>query len=301
MNQENNKILEEKDRIIFNLKIQSVIDENNSENEQIKEKFKDKQITLGNNELIPGSNLDEVFINHDLSESKTIDTQLTFESDFQIFDKFFPKGTYNFSFKITDIFNHSTREKIEISSSKESQNDKQRIKELEANKEELIARIQKLELEKQMSEQIFKSKAEEMSKNAAAKVEELKEEIKNKAKEELDFKTKYAIQKLIDDLLSPLNNLYVAVEAGANATDPNVSAYVKGFQMLTTQLFNTLESHGISVIQPNIGDVFNPEFHQVHEIVDDATYNKDQVVKLISRGYKLHDRVLKPAIVIVAK
>lgn len=292
-NEVNNKIIEMKDRINFDIKIKKEEDDNII-------KITDKTITLGKEEIAPG--IDENIVGWDLSESNLIELSINFSDETTLFNEVvLEPGSYDFSFKVRDIIKFESREKIEMSKMKESHNDKQKIKELEEVINTLNAKVSKLETEKQLSEQVFKAKADEMAKNAASKVEVLKEEIKNKAKEEVDYKTKFAIQKLVDDLLSPLNNLYVAVEAGANSSDANVSGYVKGFQMLTSQIFNTLESHGIVVIQPNVGEIFNPTFHQAQEIVDDASFNKDQIVKLISRGYRLHDRVIRPAIVLVAK
>ncbi len=292
MNEKHNKIIEEKDVLSFDLKIKKSDDENVI-------KITNKKITLGNNEILP--KLDKEIIGIDLSESKIFEINFSTSEELKVFEETIQPGEYTFSFKVHDILKHASREKIDMSSMKESHDDKKKIKELEQQKENLLSKIEKLEAEKQLAEQIFKTKAEEMAKNAASKVEILKEEIKNKAKEDIDYKTKFAIQKLVEDLLSPINNLYVAVEAGSNATDPNVAAYVKGFKMLTSQIFNTLESHGITVIEPKVGETFNPELHHVQELVEDATFKKDQITKLIARGYKLHDRVLKPAIVIVAK
>lgn len=295
MNEKNNKIIEKKDILTFDLKIKKL----DQENQEKIIKFKNKTITLGKEEVLPG--IDENIVGIDLSEDKIFEFNFEINKETNIFEEKIESGSYVFSFKVRDIIKHNSREKIDMSKIKSEQNDKQKIKELEEIKENLLSKIEKLELEKQLAEQVFKAKAEEMAKNAATKVEILKEEIKNKAKEDVDYKTKFATQKLVDDLLSPLNNLYVAVEAGAKANDPNVAAYVKGFKMLTSQIFNTLEMNGVSIIEPKEGDEFNPEIHHAQEVVEDQRFKKDQITKLISRGYKLHDRVLKPAIVIVVK
>ncbi len=288
----NNKIIKEKDRIVFDLKIKK-------DDDSYHQKFINKTITLGKEEIFPG--FDENIIGIDLSEDNKFEFELSINEPKVVFDETLEPGIYSFGFRIHNKEDSETREKLDMKSMKDSYNDKQKIRELEEINKNLNSKIEKLEAEKQLSEQIFKAKAEELAKSAANKVEILKEEIKNKAKEDVEYKTKFAIQKLIDDLLSPLNNLYVAVEAGSKMSDPNVSAYVKGFQMLTSQIFNTLESHGIKVIEPQIGEIYNPEIHQAQEVVEDPTFQKDRIVKLISRGYKLHDRVLRPAIVIVSK
>lgn len=293
MSEKNKWLIESKDIMTFDLKI--IEDKEDGK----KFKFDNKTITLGNDELY--SSLDENIIGNDLTQDKHFSFDIKLEEEKKIFDTTLNPGDYTFAFKVTKLQKHDSKEQLDVNKIKDTHNDKKRIKELEEDRENLLSKIQKLESEKQLSEQIFKAKAEEMAKNAATKVEILKEEIKNKAKEDVDYKTKYAIQKLVEDLLSPLNNLYVAVETGAKSNDAAVSAYVKGFQMLISQILNTLEAHGVYAIDPKEGDLFNPEFHHAQEVLEDVTFKKDQIIKVISRGYKLQDRVLKPAIVIVAK
>lgn len=291
--------LEEKDRIIFDLKIKKEGDSNDNII-----KLENKTITLGNNEITNG--VDENIIGLEISkEDHIFELKMIFSEKTFIFDELeFEANTYNFSFKVKSIEKFNSREKIDFISkrdAKEEKSEKNKIRQLEETNQMLNEKIKKLEEEKILSEKIFKAKVDEISKNATVKVEELKEEIKNKAKEEINHKTRFAIQKLLDDILGPLNNLFVAVKAGSASTDPNVAGYVKGFEMLTTQIFGTLESHGLKVIEPKLGERFNPELHQVHEVVEDSTKEKDTIVKIVSRGYKLHERVIKPSIVNVIK
>lgn len=290
----NNKFLiEPKDMITFDLKIL------NKDNSDIKFKFKDKTITLGKEEIMEG--LDESIIGNNLSTSKVFEIELNIKNDVKIFNENILSGLYVFGFKVHKIHKHSSREQLDMDDLSNMHDENKKIENLETKIENLTSKIEKLEAEKQLSEQLFKAKAEELAKNAVSKVEILKEEIKNKAKEEVEYKSKFAIQKLIEELLSPLNNLYSAVKAGSNVNDPNVAAYVKGFEMLTNQIFSTLETFGIKIIEPKSGDIFNPEQHQIHELILDESFKKDQIIKLISRGYSLHERVIRPAIVIVAK
>lgn len=294
MSEKNNWIIEDKDVLTFDIKVK----EQKEQDGRIF-KLKNRTVTIGKDEILPG--LDKVIIGTDLSEDKFFEIDVKIDEESHLLNEIIHPGMYILSFRVIKLQKHNSREHLDVNNLKEDHDLKKKIKELEEIKNKLTSKVERLEVEKQLSEQIFKTKAEEMAKNAATKVEILKEEIKNKAKEEIEYKTKFAVQKLVDDLLSPLNNLYVAVEAGAKVGDPGVSAYVKGFQMLTSQIFNTLEAHGIYSIDPKVGDVFNPEFHHAQEVVQDLQFSKDQIVKVISRGYRLHERILKPAIVIVAK
>ncbi|MBD5422956.1 MAG: nucleotide exchange factor GrpE [Mycoplasma sp.] len=294
MNNSNKWIIEENDILNFDLKIKKKDDL--SDNVL---KIKNKTITIGKEEIMPG--IDNSLIGMDLSVEKTFEIKTKLSDSTRIFENLIDEGEYIFSFRCLNLQKDSTKEILETSTNKEVRDDKEKISQLEQEKEKLLSKIEKLEIEKELNEKIFKTKAEEMAKNAAEKVEKLKEEIKEKAKEEIQHKAKFSTQKLLEELLNPINNLYIAIESGSNVDNPSVSAYVKGFQMIINQIFSTLESNGINIIEPKIGDEFNPEVHYAQELIEDSTQGKDKIVKVISRGYKLHDRVIKPAIVVVSK
>lgn len=293
MKEKNNKIIEIKDVINFDCKIKKIDDPTKEY------KFKDKTITLGENEIL--EDFDKNIIGVDLSESKVFSFEIEIPNKVNIFDQEIEEGSYIFGFKINKLQKFESREEIDMSSLKKVHDDKQEIEKLKEINNNLSEKIAKLELEKQLSEQTFKTKIDEMSKSATSKVEKIREEIKLKAKEDVEHKTKFALQKLMEDLLNPLNNLSSVVNSGAKSNDANVAAYVKGFQMLTNQIFNILETYGISIIEPKEGEEFNAEIHHIQELEENSNFKKDQIIKIVSKGYKLHERVLKPAIVIVAK
>lgn len=164
----------------------------------------------------------------------------------------------------------------------------------------LSEKINKLEEQLKQNLVDFKLKQEQISSKAQEEVLRIKNEIKEKAKQEISENQKYLTQKLIEELLTPLNNLYSTVEFGSNQNNPIISGYVKGFNLVVNQIFSVLERNGVSIIQPNIGDEFNPEFHQAHEVEKSYTFEKDKIIRVISRGYSLNERVIKPALVVVS-
>lgn len=115
---------------------------------------------------------------------------------------------------------------------------------------------------------------------------------------EADFEArqKYRIQSFAFDILPAIDNLERAIAAAKD----NDSAMVKGFAMAYGQLMNALGKEGVEVIDPQ-DEVFDPNFHQglSTEKVDDVQPNI--VLQVFQKGYKLKDRILRPALVKVSE
>lgn len=293
MNNTDNKwIIELNDILNFNLIIERVEDRKKFKKENI-------TITLGKEEIL--ADFDQKLIGIDLSVDKLFKININLDKKTSILDRNIEKGEYELIFDVINLQKSSTKEILETATNEEERKEKQEIKSLEKEIEKLQEKIVKLEQEKELSMAAYKIKAEEMAKTAAEKVEKLKDEIKEKAKEDIEHKSKFATQKLLEEILNPINNLYLAVNSGSNSDNPTINAYVKGFQMLVDQIFAILENNAVNIIEPKEKDIFNPELHFAQEIIEEEGYQKDEIVKVISRGYKLHERIIKPAIVIVAK
>jgi molecular chaperone GrpE len=114
---------------------------------------------------------------------------------------------------------------------------------------------------------------------------------------------KYAISKFARDVLSVGDNLQraiAAVPAGAADEDPALKALVEGVSMTERDFLNVLERNGIKRIDPS-GEPFNPHQHQAMTEVESAEVAPGTVVQVFQPGYILEDRVLRPAMVVIAK
>jgi molecular chaperone GrpE len=122
-----------------------------------------------------------------------------------------------------------------------------------------------------------------------------------KEKEEM---AKYAITDFSRALLGVADNLRRALESGTDAPDSSkdsvkVSGVLTGVEMTEKELGNVFEKYGIRRITPK-GEKFDPYIHQaVVEI--ESSQEEGTVVEVLQAGYLLHDRVLRPAMVTVAK
>ena len=112
---------------------------------------------------------------------------------------------------------------------------------------------------------------------------------------------KYSAQNLAEKLIPSFEMFSMVIEMADNLP-PEVSAYVQGFDMVYRQMVQALESEGVSEIPCKVGDTFDHNLHsamETQEVEDEALVNK--VVKVVRKGYKIYDRLIKPVTVIVGK
>lgn len=112
---------------------------------------------------------------------------------------------------------------------------------------------------------------------------------------------KYASQNLAEQLIPSFEMFSMVIESVDNLP-PEVAPYVQGFSMIYRQMVQALESEGVSEIAVKVGDKYDYKIHSAMETIeveDEALV--DTITKVIRKGYKIHDRLIKPATVIVGK
>ena len=110
---------------------------------------------------------------------------------------------------------------------------------------------------------------------------------------------KYRSQSLASYLLDVADNLERALATPAESED--AKAIHKGIEMVYKQFQQAFEKEGISVIDP-LNQAFDPNFHQAVSMMPAGEGQEaDTVINVLQKGYMLQDRVLRPAMVIVAQ
>lgn len=110
---------------------------------------------------------------------------------------------------------------------------------------------------------------------------------------------KYRSQSLAIHLLDVADNLERALASPAESDD--AKAIHKGIEMVYNQFKQAFEKEGISVIDP-LNEAFDPNFHQAVSMMPAGEGQEaDTVINVLQKGYMLQDRVLRPAMVIVAQ
>ena len=107
---------------------------------------------------------------------------------------------------------------------------------------------------------------------------------------------RFANERLLGELLP----LFDSMEAGLAAA-PEGNPLREGLELTLRQLHRIAESNGLTEVAPAAGEAFNPERHQAMSMVDAPDIPPGSVFQVFQKGYLLNDRLLRPALVVVAK
>lgn len=114
----------------------------------------------------------------------------------------------------------------------------------------------------------------------------------------------YGITSFARDVLDIADNLQRALDAVPEETkaaaDPGLKALIEGVELTERSLLNTLEKNGVTKFDPS-GEKFDPNLQQAMFEVPDASVPSGTVVQVVQTGYKIGERILRPALVGVSK
>ncbi len=117
-------------------------------------------------------------------------------------------------------------------------------------------------------------------------------------REKQDF-IKFANEGLLLDLLNVLDDLERTVEL-AQAGNDDLSAFVKGIEMILAHLYELLKNHGVKPIEAE-GKIFDPCFHEALMQVENKELPEHTIIEELQKGYLIHGRVLRTAKVKTSK
>lgn len=130
------------------------------------------------------------------------------------------------------------------------------------------------------------------------------ENVRRRAVKEKQDASKYAIANLARDLLAVTDTLARAIGSVSEETRATggeaIKGLVEGMEITERQLLGIFERHGITPINP-LGEKFDPNFHQAVFEVPDSGAPDGIVIQLLQTGYVIGERLLRPAMVGVAK
>lgn len=112
---------------------------------------------------------------------------------------------------------------------------------------------------------------------------------------DLEQARKFANERLLSDLLPVFDGL----EGGLAVETADLAAMRQGLELTYKSLLKVAEGNGLKVIKP-VGEAFNPELHQAVSMIASPAHKSGSVVSTLQTGYVLNDRLLRPAMVVVA-
>jgi molecular chaperone GrpE len=130
------------------------------------------------------------------------------------------------------------------------------------------------------------------------------ENLRRRTEREVADSRAYGISAFARDLLGVADNMRRALDAVGTSTqesvDPGVRALIDGVELTERELINVLDKHGVKKLDP-LGTKFDPHRHQAMVEVPDPSVPAGTVVQVVQPGYTIGERVLRPALVAVAK
>ncbi len=106
---------------------------------------------------------------------------------------------------------------------------------------------------------------------------------------------KYGGSKLARDMLPVYDNLARALEAADEATRAEKKALIEGIELTMKELLNVFSKHGIEIVQPEVGEKFDPQLHQAMFEAPVPDTKAGDIIQVSQVGFMIHDRLLRPA------
>lgn len=126
------------------------------------------------------------------------------------------------------------------------------------------------------------------------------ENARRRHQREKDDLTRYASESVLKDTVPVLDDLQRALDHWNAGDKAGGATLVEGLEMVARKFEQMLARRGVSAVNAK-GQIFNPQFHEAIQQVDDDSVPHNTVVQEFQRGYVIHERLLRPALVVVAQ
>jgi len=146
------------------------------------------------------------------------------------------------------------------------------------------------------------AKAQQTIKEYWDQMMRLRAEIDNnrkRAERDIENAHKYATRGLLEDLLPVVDSMEMGQTAAA-AENATLESIREGSGMTMAMFMQVLEKNGLQQLDP-LGEKFDPEKHQAISMTEAADAESNTIVEVMQKGFLLNDRVVRPAMVVVAK
>lgn len=124
--------------------------------------------------------------------------------------------------------------------------------------------------------------------------------LRRRTEQDVEKAHKYGQEKFASELLLIIDNLERALDAARDHDDERVKAIYDGVNLTLKSFTDLFSKFNIEPIDP-LGEPFNPQLHQAMSTQENAEVEPNTVTAVMQKGYKLHGRVLRPAMVMVSK
>lgn len=125
------------------------------------------------------------------------------------------------------------------------------------------------------------------------------ENTRRRAERDVENAHKYALERFAQELLPVKDSLELGL-AAISGDDETIVRLKEGSELTLKMLTSVMEKFGIKAVDP-LGEPFNPDLHQAISMQPSTEYGPNTVMSVMQKGYLLNDRLIRPALVVVAK
>ena len=144
-----------------------------------------------------------------------------------------------------------------------------------------------------------KSDAEKY-RDMALRAEAEMQNLRRRSERDVQNAHKFGAERLIQNLLPVVDSLEKAVEASQQAETAEDDPQLEGLKLCLKLFTDVLTKEGIEVVDP-LGQPFDPNVHEALSMIENPDMEPNSVMAVIQKGYRLHERLVRPAMVMVSK
>ncbi|MES2675381.1 MAG: nucleotide exchange factor GrpE [Pseudomonadota bacterium] len=123
--------------------------------------------------------------------------------------------------------------------------------------------------------------------------------VRRRAEQDIEKAHKFGLEKLVNDLLPVVDNLERSL-AAIDTDNTSFASVVEGIQLTHKSLVDALARYQVVAVDPQ-GEPFDPQLHQAVSAVVNVEVEPNTVINVFQKGYTLHGRLVRPAMVVVSK
>lgn len=124
------------------------------------------------------------------------------------------------------------------------------------------------------------------------------ENLRKRTSRDIENAHKYALEKFVNELLPVIDSLVLGIQATEAVS--NSESILEGMNLTLKKFTDTLEKFGVGVVDPQ-GEKFNPEQHNAVSMAETEDAESGIILSVLQKGYELNGRLIRPAMVVVAK
>jgi len=170
----------------------------------------------------------------------------------------------------------------------------------EENGTEMPGEAEELTLEQALERLANAEEAAEKAKGDLLRVQAEMQNLRRRTEQDIEKAHKYGQERFSTELLSVMDNLERALDAASQHEDEAVKSIYEGVDLTLKSFTDCFNKFAIESVDP-LGEPFDPQLHQAMSMQDAPDAEPNTIISVMQKGYTLHGRVIRPAMVMVAK